>query len=141
MTPRLLLRTTLLSAALLAPAAPAFAYLDTFIHGTVIGTMSQKESTAFAHNVRDVLNNGADGTMVSWTAPGRQAQADRRPADAAARQVRQGPALPATEGTTQARGSGRQLDRLVLQARRRPLALAHGRERLKGGLQWPGCRH
>ncbi|MGT2490466.1 hypothetical protein ACU4GD_07810 [Cupriavidus basilensis] len=33
MTPRLLLRTTLLSAALLAPAAPAFAYLDTFIHG------------------------------------------------------------------------------------------------------------
>ncbi|KJK24338.1 hypothetical protein UB46_11180 [Burkholderiaceae bacterium 16] len=69
MTPRLLLHTTLLSAALLAPAAPAFAYLDTFIHGTVIGTMSQKESAAFAQNVRNVLRNGADGAMVSWTAP------------------------------------------------------------------------
>ncbi|WP_458765635.1 hypothetical protein [Cupriavidus basilensis] len=76
MTQHPLLRTTLLCAALLAPAAPAFAYLDTFVHGMVIGNMSQKESASLAQSVSKVLNDGTDGTMASWTSP---AEARRKP--------------------------------------------------------------
>ncbi|MDW3682653.1 hypothetical protein RA280_13045 [Cupriavidus sp. CV2] len=76
MTQHPLLRTTLLCAALLAPAVPAFAYFDTFIHGTVIGTMSQKESASLVQSVGKVLNDGTDGTVASWTSP---AQGKRKP--------------------------------------------------------------
>ncbi|EHP38084.1 hypothetical protein OR16_39009 [Cupriavidus basilensis OR16] len=76
MTQHPLLRTALVCAALLAPAAPAFAYLDTFIHGTVIGTMSQKESASLVQSVGKVLNEGTDGTMASWTSP---AESKRKP--------------------------------------------------------------
>lgn len=69
MNPRPLLRTTLLCAALLAPAAPALAYLDTFIHGTVIGNLSKKESDSLAKNVGKVLNDGTDGATANWTSP------------------------------------------------------------------------
>ena len=69
MSPRLFLRSTLLCAVALVPAAPALAYFDTFINGTVIGSMSQKESAALSKAVGNTLNDGADGAAVPWTSP------------------------------------------------------------------------
>ncbi|MGO4331619.1 RT0821/Lpp0805 family surface protein [Cupriavidus sp. 2TAF22] len=69
MTPRQLFRTSLACAALLAPAAPALAYFDTFVNATVIGKMSQKESAALAKSVGEILNTGADGAVVPWNYP------------------------------------------------------------------------
>ncbi|EHP40594.1 hypothetical protein OR16_24820 [Cupriavidus basilensis OR16] len=76
MSLRLFLRCTLLCAVTLVPAAPALAYFDTFIHGTVIGSMSQKESAALFKAVSKTLDDGADGAAVPWTYP---ASGNRKP--------------------------------------------------------------
>ncbi|MDR3383498.1 RT0821/Lpp0805 family surface protein [Cupriavidus basilensis] len=69
MSLRLFLRRALLCAVTLVPAAPALAYFDSFIHGTVIGSMSQKEAAALYKTVSKTLDDGADGAVVPWTYP------------------------------------------------------------------------
>ncbi|WP_042878303.1 RT0821/Lpp0805 family surface protein [Cupriavidus necator] len=63
---------------LLAMAAPAQAYFDNYLSGTIIGTMNEKEGTSFAKSVRKALNDTADGQAVEWTYPaaGRRQQID-----------------------------------------------------------------
>ncbi|MFS8974693.1 RT0821/Lpp0805 family surface protein [Cupriavidus necator] len=63
---------------LLAMAAPAQAYFDNYLTGTIIGTMNDKEGQSFARSVRTALNDTADGQAVAWTFPaaGRRQQID-----------------------------------------------------------------
>ncbi|SCU73339.1 conserved exported hypothetical protein [Cupriavidus necator] len=71
--------TGALGAALLfAAAAPAQAYFDNYLSGTIIGTLNDKEGASLAKSVRTALNDTADGKTVAWTFPaaGRRQQID-----------------------------------------------------------------
>ncbi|AQV97664.1 hypothetical protein BJN34_27760 [Cupriavidus necator] len=63
---------------LLAAAAPAQAYFDNYLTGTIIGTLNDKEGASLAKSVRKALNDTADGQAVEWTFPaaGRRQQID-----------------------------------------------------------------
>ena len=55
--------------ALLFGAAPAQAYFDNYLSGTIIGTLNEKEGASLAKSVRTALNDTADGQSVAWTYP------------------------------------------------------------------------
>ncbi|PVY69665.1 outer membrane surface antigen [Cupriavidus alkaliphilus] len=64
--------------AVLLCAAPAHAYFDNYLSGTIIGTLNDKEGASLAKSVRAALNDTADGQSVAWTYPaaGRRQQID-----------------------------------------------------------------
>ncbi|SOY64230.1 conserved hypothetical protein; putative exported protein [Cupriavidus taiwanensis] len=55
--------------AVLLCAAPAHAYFDNYLSGTIIGTLNDKEGASLAKSVRTALNDTADGQSVAWTFP------------------------------------------------------------------------
>jgi len=63
---RALAAATLASLPLLC-SRPALAYFDTFVNNTVMGSMNQAESAAFAKAMRQVLDEGQDGTPAPWS--------------------------------------------------------------------------
>ena len=66
------------STLLLAVAAPAHAYFDNYLSGSIIGTLNEKEGASLSQSVRKALNDTADGQAVAWTFPaaGRRQQID-----------------------------------------------------------------
>ncbi len=75
---RLALLSAIATALAFGPAAPALAYFDNFLTSSIIGTMNQKESKAFAQSVGKALADTADGQSATWTYPaeGKRQQID-----------------------------------------------------------------
>ncbi len=64
--PTLALASALGAALMFAVAAPAQAYFDNYLSGTIIGKMSKDEAASFAKSVGKALNETADGQSISW---------------------------------------------------------------------------
>lgn len=66
-------RSTLLAGLLptlmLGVSAPALAYFDNYLSGSIIGTLNQKEAAALQQVVRKALVDTADDTAVEWHYP------------------------------------------------------------------------
>lgn len=58
--------------------APAHAYFDNYLTGTIIGTLNKKEAESFKAAMGKTLNDTADGQSVTWSYPaeGKRAQLD-----------------------------------------------------------------
>lgn len=67
--PTVALASALGATLMFAVAAPAQAYFDNYLSGTIIGKMNNDEATSFAKSVRKALNDTADGQSIAWEFP------------------------------------------------------------------------
>jgi len=62
-------RAAAAAVAVLALMTPAHAYFDYYLNGTIIGSLSKEQSSAFAKTFRDTLAHSPDGQSVSFSLP------------------------------------------------------------------------
>jgi len=75
---RLAVGASLGCALLLGTAQPAFAYFQTYLSGSIVGTLTQKEAASLQKSVRKALDDTEDNQTVEWHYP---AEARRQAAD------------------------------------------------------------
>ncbi|PLP99753.1 RT0821/Lpp0805 family surface protein [Cupriavidus pauculus] len=56
-------------ALLLGTAQPAFAYFQTYLSGSIIGTLTKKEAASLQQSVGKALNDTEDNQVVEWHYP------------------------------------------------------------------------
>jgi len=61
-----------------AVSAPAQAYFDNYLSGTIIGKLNKDEAASFAKSIGKALNDTADGQSITWEFP---ANGKRLPVD------------------------------------------------------------
>ncbi len=67
--PSVALASALGATLMLAVAAPAQAYFDNYLSGTIIGKLNKDEAASFAKSIGKALNDTADGQSISWEFP------------------------------------------------------------------------
>lgn len=66
---RLAVAASLGCALLLGTMQPAFAYFETYLSGSIVGTLTQKEAASLKSSVRTALNSTEDNKVVEWHYP------------------------------------------------------------------------
>ncbi|WER48269.1 RT0821/Lpp0805 family surface protein [Cupriavidus sp. WKF15] len=67
--PSVALASALGATLMLAVAAPAQAYFDNYLSGTIIGKLSKDEAASLSKSIGKALNDTADGQSISWQFP------------------------------------------------------------------------
>jgi surface antigen len=67
--PSVALASALGATLMFAVAAPAQAYFDNYLSGTIIGRLNKDEAASFAKSIGKALNETADGQSVAWEFP------------------------------------------------------------------------
>ena len=68
-TIRLALAASLGCALFVGAAQPAFAYFQTYLSGSIVGTLTQKEAASLQKSVGKALNDTEDNKVVEWHYP------------------------------------------------------------------------
>ncbi|AZG16728.1 MULTISPECIES: RT0821/Lpp0805 family surface protein [Cupriavidus] len=56
-------------ALLMGTMQPAFAYFETYLSGSIVGTLTKKEAASLQKSVRTALNDTEDNKTVTWHYP------------------------------------------------------------------------